>query len=134
MHSNGPLLNGMRWNLSFVLCSLSQSLMANQSLLPESHQLMLLCARSTTERQGGAKAPPSGWEMLSKRQRSLIEFCRKPRSCAQVIDHIGLSHTYAVTKVLQPLIDMGLIKLTPPQRAANIPIMVTIQVVAPSRR
>lgn len=39
---------------------------------------------------------------LTEQQKSLIEFCRKPGSRAQVIDHIGLSHTYAVTKVLQP--------------------------------
>ena len=56
---------------------------------------------------------------LTEQQKSLIDFCKTPRSRAQVIDHIGLSHSYAVTKVLQPLIDQALVKLTIPDRPSS---------------
>jgi ATP-dependent DNA helicase RecG len=56
---------------------------------------------------------------LTEQQKSLIDFCKTPRSRAQVIDHIGLSHSYAITKVLQPLIDQALVKLTIPDRPSS---------------
>ncbi|MCK9548057.1 MAG: hypothetical protein M0Q37_06050 [Sphaerochaeta sp.] len=67
----------------------------------------------------GTSLEAEGEGKLSERQRSVIEFCRKPRTRAEVIEHIALSHSYAITTVLQPLIDKGLIKLTIPERPSS---------------
>lgn len=67
----------------------------------------------------GTPLEAEGEGKLSERQRSVIEFCRKPRTRAEVIEHIALSPSYANTTVLQPLINKGLIKLTIPERPSS---------------
>lgn len=47
---------------------------------------------------------------------SIIEFCHTPRTRAEMIAFIGKSRTYAMTQIIQPLVDSGKLKLTLPEK------------------
>ncbi len=60
-------------------------------------------------------------DMLSDDQASdLIQFCKKPRTRKEIAKFLGLSSvTYAMNKYVQPLIDVGKIKLTVPEAPSS---------------
>ena len=47
---------------------------------------------------------------------SILDFCCMPRTRAELIAFTGKSRTYTMTKVVQPLIDSGKLKLTIPEK------------------
>lgn len=47
---------------------------------------------------------------------AIIEFCSVPRTRAEIIAFTGKSRTYTMTKLVQPLIDAGAIRLTLPEK------------------
>ncbi len=55
-------------------------------------------------------------EYLTDREQNLLLFCNRPRTRAEIIEHLGLTPYYATSQVLQPLIEKGLIKLTIPDK------------------
>jgi len=61
---------------------------------------------------GNAKSP--AFE-LSARERRLLEFCVKPRTRAEVIDCLGVSHYYAFSRIVPKLVNAGLLRLSRPE-------------------
>lgn len=49
-------------------------------------------------------------------QDGILEFCSVPRSRTELIEFIGKSRSYAMGKIIQPLIDSGKLKLTMPEK------------------
>ena len=49
-------------------------------------------------------------------EQKLLEFCRKPRSRQEIIDFLGFSRYYAMSKIVQPLLDKGKLALTLPDK------------------
>jgi ATP-dependent DNA helicase RecG len=50
----------------------------------------------------------------------LLDFCRTPRSREEIADHLGLkSAYYAVRTVLRPLVDMGRLRMTHPDKPGS---------------
>lgn len=47
---------------------------------------------------------------------SLLEFCEQPRSRQEIIDFLGFSRYYSMSKILQPLLDAGKLGLTMPDK------------------
>lgn len=47
---------------------------------------------------------------------SLVEFCRIPRTRAELIAFTGFSRTYTMIQLVQPLVEKGLLKLTLPEK------------------
>lgn len=52
---------------------------------------------------------------LSARERRLLEFCVKPRTRAEVIDCLGVSHYYAFSRIVPKLVNAGLLRLSRPE-------------------
>ena len=52
---------------------------------------------------------------LTARERRLLEFCREPRTRAEVVDCLGVSHYYAFSKIVPKLLDAGLLCLSRPE-------------------
>jgi ATP-dependent DNA helicase RecG len=52
-------------------------------------------------------------EML---QNDLLAFCTKPKSRADIIAFTGFSQTHTMRKIVQPLLDAGLLKMTLPDK------------------
>lgn len=48
--------------------------------------------------------------------KALIDFCLTPRSRTELVDFMGFSRYYTMSKIVQPLIDEGLLKLTMPDK------------------
>lgn len=48
--------------------------------------------------------------------KDLLEFCKIPRSRAEIADFTGKTQYYAMTKIVQPYIDRGTIQLTIPEK------------------
>lgn len=57
----------------------------------------------------------NGQQAYSIEER-LIEFCAVPRSRQEIIDFLGFSRYYSMSKIVQPLIDDGKIALTLPDK------------------
>ena len=57
----------------------------------------------------------NGQQAYSIEER-LIEFCTVPRSRQEIIDFLGFSRYYSMSKIVQPLIDDGKIALTLPDK------------------
>lgn len=51
-----------------------------------------------------------------KSKNAILEFCETPRSREEIIKFTGKSRTYTMTKIIQPLIDKGLMKFTIPEK------------------
>ncbi len=49
-------------------------------------------------------------------EKRLLEFCAVPRSRQEIIDFLGFSRYYSMSKIVQPLIDAGKIALTLPDK------------------
>ena len=47
---------------------------------------------------------------------SLVEFCRIPRTRAELIAFTGFSRTYTMIQLVQPLVEKGVLKLTIPEK------------------
>ena len=47
---------------------------------------------------------------------SLLEFCEQPRSRQEIIDFLGFSRYYPMSKIVQPLLDAGKLGLTMPDK------------------
>lgn len=47
---------------------------------------------------------------------AIIEFCKVPRSRAELISFAGKSRTYTMSQIVQPLVEKGLLKLTLPDK------------------
>lgn len=59
----------------------------------------------------------NGYYKESQRMEdSLVEFCHTPRTRAELIAFTGKSRVYAMTHLVQPLIDSGRLKLTLPEK------------------
>ena len=52
---------------------------------------------------------------LTARERRLLEFCSEPRTRAEVIDCLGVSHYYAFSKIVPKLVNAGLLCLSRPE-------------------
>ncbi len=52
---------------------------------------------------------------LSVREKRLLEFCKVPRSRAEVIECLGVSHYYAFSKIIPKLVSAGLLGLSRPE-------------------
>lgn len=48
--------------------------------------------------------------------KDIIEFCKTPRSRAELIEFTGFSRYYTMQKIVKPLIDKGVIRLTIPDK------------------
>ena len=46
----------------------------------------------------------------------LVEFCKVPRSRAELISFTGKSRTYTMSQIIQPLVEKGILKLTLPDK------------------
>lgn len=46
----------------------------------------------------------------------LVEFCKVPRSRAELISFTGKSRTYTMSQIIQPLVEEGILKLTLPDK------------------
>lgn len=46
----------------------------------------------------------------------LVEFCKVPRSRAELISFTGKSRTYTMSQIIQPLVERGILKLTLPDK------------------
>ena len=46
----------------------------------------------------------------------LVEFCKVPRSRAELISFTGKSRTYTMAQIIQPLVEEGILKLTLPDK------------------
>lgn len=57
----------------------------------------------------------NGQQAYSIEER-LIEFCTVPRSRQEIIEFLGFSRYYSMSKIVQPLIDVGKISLTLPDK------------------
>lgn len=57
----------------------------------------------------------NGQQAYSIEER-LIEFCTVPRSRQEIIEFLGFSRYYSMSKIVQPLIDIGKISLTLPDK------------------
>lgn len=51
-----------------------------------------------------------------KIKNEILDFCETPRTREEIIKFTGKSRTYTMTKIIQPLIDKGLIKYTLPEK------------------
>ncbi len=51
-----------------------------------------------------------------KMEDSLVDFCYTPRTRAELVDFTGKSRVYAMTHLVQPLVDSGRLKLTLPEK------------------
>ena len=49
-------------------------------------------------------------------EESLLEFCEQPRARQEIIDFLGFSRYYAMSKIVQPLLDAGKLALTMPDK------------------
>ena len=52
---------------------------------------------------------------LTARERRLLEFCSEPRTRAEVVDCLGVSHYYAFSKIVPKLVNAGLLCLSRPE-------------------
>ena len=52
---------------------------------------------------------------LTARERRLLEFCKEPRTRAEVVECLGVSHYYAFSKIIPKLVDAGLLRLSRPE-------------------
>ena len=57
----------------------------------------------------------NGQQAYSIEER-LIEFCTVPRSRQEIIEFLGFSRYYSMSKIVQPMIDDGKIALTLPDK------------------
>lgn len=56
-------------------------------------------------------------EVLPKDPKGLLAFCRQPRSRAEIIAYLGIpSAQYALRHYLDPLVKMGAIRLSLPDK------------------
>ena len=46
----------------------------------------------------------------------ILEFCAVPRSRAEIVDFLGVSHYYAMSEIIRPLLDEGKLKMTLPDK------------------
>ena len=46
----------------------------------------------------------------------LLEFCEQPRSRQEIIDFLGFSRFYSMSKIVQPLLDAHKLALTMPDK------------------
>lgn len=67
----------------------------------------------------GAEVGTSDYTAFDERSKSLIEFCKTPRTRKEVVEFLGLSAYYVRTKILPPLIEKGAIKLSEPDNPAS---------------
>lgn len=51
-----------------------------------------------------------------KMEDSLVDFCYTPRTRAELVAFTGMSRVYAMTHLVQPLVDSGRLKLTLPEK------------------
>ena len=52
---------------------------------------------------------------LTEREKRLLEFCSEPRTRAEVVDCLGVSHYYAFSKIVPKLVNAGLLCLSRPE-------------------
>lgn len=56
-------------------------------------------------------------ERTGRKEQSILDFCRTPRSRRELAAYLGLSSvSYAITQYVQPLVDAGELKLTIPEK------------------
>ena len=56
-------------------------------------------------------------EAVSDIEAKIVDFCKIPRSRAEIANYLGLgSQSYVITKYVTPLVNKGLIKLTLPNK------------------
>ena len=51
---------------------------------------------------------------------AILEFCEKPRSRAELIEFTGMSRFYTMSKLVQPLIEQGRLKMTLPEKPKSV--------------
>ena len=66
-------------------------------------------------RTEGAGQGNGGAVELTAREKRLLEFCSEPRTRAEVIDCLGVSHYYAFSKIVPKLVNAGLLCLSRPE-------------------
>ena len=67
----------------------------------------------------GARMPKEAVEPVmaaDENESKLLAFCRMPRSRQEIIDFLGFSRYYAMSKIVQPLLDSGKLALTLPDK------------------
>jgi ATP-dependent DNA helicase RecG len=52
---------------------------------------------------------------LTEREKRLLEFCSEPRTRAEVVGCLGVSHYYAFSKIVPKLVNAGLLRLSRPE-------------------
>jgi len=67
------------------------------------------CARMTKE----AVEPVM---VADENESKLLAFCRMPRSRQEIVDFLGFSRYYSMSKIVQPLLDSGKLALTLPDK------------------
>ena len=65
--------------------------------------------------QGEAYSGKHRQEAATVEER-LLQFCEQPRSRQEIIDFLGFSRYYSMSKIVQPLIDAQLLALTLPDK------------------
>lgn len=48
--------------------------------------------------------------------QAILSFCEIPRSRAEIIDFVGLSHYYTISKLIKPLLESGQLRMTIPDK------------------
>lgn len=56
------------------------------------------------------------YEMTENSELSIVNFCKIPRTREELTQFTGKSRNYTMTKIIQPLLDQGLLKLTMPDK------------------
>jgi ATP-dependent DNA helicase RecG len=68
-----------------------------------------------SSRTAGAGQGDGSSVELTERDRRLLEFCSEPRTRAEVVDCLGVSHYYAFSKIIPKLVNAGLLCLSRPE-------------------
>ena len=72
-------------------------------------------AAAVGESLNKVNAVPGDEAELTARERRLLEFCKEPRTRAEVIECLGVSHYYAFSKIVPKLVNAGLLHLSRPE-------------------
>ena len=73
--------------------------------------------RKTDDRVSGEVCDRVPYRLLEPIQKNIIQYCSVPRSAREILEHINYKyHSEAIAKMIKPLLSMGYLELTIPDK------------------